>query len=145
MTITSSTQSLALAIADLSQKLSELASLMNPDAAETAANATAVGEAQALKTRQMQKKKTSNEAPKAVPTAVDRTPTVSADPSGSESFAESDPVVIIEQVRAGLAEKSQAGLTGQVKTLLEQFGAAKLSGVNPADYAKLITAARALN
>ena len=50
--------------------------------------------------------------------------------------------VTIEQVRAVMAEKSQAGLTAQVKALLESFGAAKLSAVNPEDYEALLEAAK---
>ena len=50
--------------------------------------------------------------------------------------------VTIEQVRAVMAEKSQAGLTAQVKALLETFGAAKLSAVNPEDYEALLEAAK---
>lgn len=50
--------------------------------------------------------------------------------------------VTIEQVRAVMAEKSQAGLTAKVKELLESFGAAKLSAVNPEDYEALLEAAK---
>ena len=50
--------------------------------------------------------------------------------------------VTIEQVRAVMAEKSEAGLTAQVKALLETFGAAKLSAVNPEDYEALLEAAK---
>lgn len=51
-------------------------------------------------------------------------------------------VVTLEQVRAVLAEKSQSGLTDKVKSLLESFGANKLSAVNPEDYADLMAAAK---
>lgn len=50
--------------------------------------------------------------------------------------------VTIEQVRAVMAEKSQAGLTAKVKELLESFGVAKLSAVNPDDYEALLEAAK---
>ena len=50
--------------------------------------------------------------------------------------------VTIEMIRAVLAEKSQAGLTAEVKTLLETFGANKLSAVNAEDYAALLAAAK---
>ena len=50
--------------------------------------------------------------------------------------------VTIEQVRAVMVEKSQAGLTAQVKALLETFGASKLSAVNPDDYEALLEAAK---
>lgn len=48
---------------------------------------------------------------------------------------EPEEVITIEQVRAVLAEKSQAGFTAQVKALLESFDANKLSAVKPEDYA----------
>ena len=60
------------------------------------------------------------------------------------SSEESKPVFTIEQVRAVLAEKSQAGLTAQVKDLLTSFGSVKLSGIDPARYGELIEAAKAL-
>ena len=50
--------------------------------------------------------------------------------------------VTIEQVRAVLAEKSQAGLTAEVKSLLESFGANKLSAVKDEDYAAVLAAAK---
>ena len=50
--------------------------------------------------------------------------------------------VTLEMVRSVLAEKSQAGLTDKVKSLLESFGAAKLSAVKSEDYAKLMAAAK---
>ena len=53
--------------------------------------------------------------------------------------------VTLEMVRSVLAEKSQAGLTDKVKSLLESFGAAKLSAVKSEDYAKLMAAAKELN
>ena len=65
--------------------------------------------------------------------------------SGTESSnKEEKPVVTIEQVRALLAEKSQAGLTSKVKSLLESFGANKLSAVAAEDYEKLLAAAKDL-
>lgn len=56
-----------------------------------------------------------------------------------------DEVVTLEMVRSVLAEKSQAGLTDKVKSLLDSFGAVKLSAVRPEDYAKLMVAAKELN
>ena len=49
--------------------------------------------------------------------------------------------VTLEQVRAVLAEKSQDGLTAEVRGLLEKFGAAKLSQIDSANYAALLTEA----
>ncbi len=52
--------------------------------------------------------------------------------------------ITIEQVRAVMAEKSQAGLTSKVKELLEKYGTNKLSAVNPDDYAALMEEAAQL-
>lgn len=66
-------------------------------------------------------------------------------PEKRESAEDTKEVITIEQVRAVMAEKSQAGLTAQVKELLEKFGANKLSAVKPEDYADLMAAAKELN
>lgn len=52
--------------------------------------------------------------------------------------------VTLEQVRAALAEKSQLGFTANVRTLLEKYGAPKLSQIDPANYAALLADAEAL-
>ena len=52
--------------------------------------------------------------------------------------------VSLEQVRAVLAEKSQAGFTAEVRGLLEKHGAPKLSQIDPANFAALLADAEAL-
>lgn len=52
--------------------------------------------------------------------------------------------ISLEQVRAALAEKSQAGFTAEVRGLLEKYGAPKLSQIDPANYAALLADAEAL-
>lgn len=52
--------------------------------------------------------------------------------------------VTLEQVRAVLADKSQQGFTTQVRTLLEKYGAPKLSQIDPASYAALMADAESL-
>ncbi|GAB6174475.1 hypothetical protein JCM15765_39530 [Paradesulfitobacterium aromaticivorans] len=52
--------------------------------------------------------------------------------------------VSLEQVRAVLAEKSQAGFTVEVRGLLEKYGAPKLSQIAPANYAPLLADAEEL-
>ena len=80
----------------------------------------------------------------------DNTPTTESSADNQEvknTKPDKEPVataVTIEDVRAVLAEKSQAGLTGKVKELLESFGANKLSAVSKADYSKLLDAAKKL-
>ena len=90
-------------------------------------------------------KKKSTESESQPKTKKEKTPTSpSPEESSTGSSTESKPVITIEQVRSVLAEKSQAGLTSQVKDLLTQFGSVKLSGIDPARYPELIEAAKAL-
>lgn len=53
-------------------------------------------------------------------------------------------IVSLEQVRAVLAEKSQAGFTAEVRGLLEKYGAPRLSQIDPANFAALLADAEAL-
>jgi len=50
----------------------------------------------------------------------------------------------LEQVRAVLADKSRDGYTADVRALLEKYGAAKLSEINPSEYAALLAEAEVL-
>lgn len=50
----------------------------------------------------------------------------------------------LEQVRAALAEKSRAGHTAEVKSLLIKHGADKLSDIDPAEYPTLLAEAEVL-
>lgn len=50
----------------------------------------------------------------------------------------------LEQVRAVLAEKSRDGHTAKVRALLEKHGAAKLSEIDPVEYAALLAEAEVL-
>ena len=58
--------------------------------------------------------------------------------------AKSEKEVSLEEVRAVLAEKSHAGLTNEVRGLLEKYGAEKLSLVDPVNYAALLKDAEGL-
>ena len=49
-----------------------------------------------------------------------------------------DPVITLEAVRAVLADKSRAGFTAQIRSLLQKYGADKLSGIDPANYKALL-------
>ena len=67
--------------------------------------------------------------------------------SDSKATKEPDPAppeVTLEEVRAVLAEKSSAGHTDEVRKFLQDFGAAKLSAVDPKDYAALKAKAEVL-
>lgn len=55
-----------------------------------------------------------------------------------------EPPVKMEAVRSVLAEKSKAGHTAEVKSLLAKYGGRKLSEVKPADYAQLLKDAEAI-
>lgn len=52
--------------------------------------------------------------------------------------------VSLEQVRAVLAEKSQAGFTAEVRGLLKKHGAPKLSQIDPANYTALLADAEGI-
>ena len=51
---------------------------------------------------------------------------------------EPKPALTLEQVRAVLADKSRAGHTAAVRELLQKYGAAKLSQVDPKNYEALM-------
>ena len=50
----------------------------------------------------------------------------------------------LEQVRAVLADKSRMGFTAEIRALLQKYGAAKLSGIDPANYKALVVDAEVL-
>ena len=54
-----------------------------------------------------------------------------------EAQPEKKPELTLEQVRAVLADKSRAGHTASVRELLQKYGAAKLSQVDPKHYEAL--------
>lgn len=56
-----------------------------------------------------------------------------------------EPELTLEQVRAVLADKSRKGHTAEVRALLQKYGAAKLSGIDPANYKALLADAEVLN
>ncbi|MDD3238537.1 MAG: DNA ligase [Lachnospira sp.] len=136
MTHLSSIKELASDIVKLSKTLSTLAVEI-----ESAHMQEPVEENAATTEKKAQKAVEAQKGPK---TQTD-SPEEEKNPSGTgSSNKEEKPTVTIEQVRAVLAEKSQAGLTSKVKTLLESFGANKLSAVDPAEYEKLLAAAQGL-
>jgi len=60
------------------------------------------------------------------------------------SEAPSQKAISIEEIRAVLASKAQAGNRREVKELLLKYDSGKLSGVKPEDYAALMADAEAL-
>ena len=68
--------------------------------------------------------------------------------SGNEPEAEAapaEPVLTLEAVRAVLADKSRAGFTAQIRSLLQKYGADKLSGIDPVNYKALLADVEGLN
>lgn len=52
--------------------------------------------------------------------------------------------ITLEEVRAKLAEKSQVGLTAQVREIIQKYGGSKLSEVDPKHYADMLKDAEVL-
>ena len=63
----------------------------------------------------------------------------------SPAKEEKKPELKLENVRAVLAEKSRAGHTAAIRTLLQKYGAKKLSGVDPKHYEALLKDAEELD
>ena len=55
-----------------------------------------------------------------------------------------EPQLTLEQVRAVLADKSRMGFTAEIRTLLQKYGAATLSGIDPVYYKALVADAEVL-
>ena len=65
------------------------------------------------------------------------------EPAPAEAEPEKKPLTL-EEVRMVLAEKSRAGYTAEVKSLITQHGADRLSDVDPAEYEALLSEAEVL-
>ena len=61
-----------------------------------------------------------------------------------ETVSPPEPQLTLEQVRAVLADKSRMGFTAEIRTLLQKYGAAKLSGIDPVHYKALVADAGVL-
>lgn len=57
---------------------------------------------------------------------------------------ENKPNLSLEKVRGVLAEKSRAGFTAEVRTIIVSHGADCLSGIDPAEYEAVLKEAEAL-
>ena len=55
-----------------------------------------------------------------------------------------EPALTLEQVRAVLADKSRMGFTAEIRSLLQKYGASKLSGIDPVHYKSLLVDAEVL-
>lgn len=77
--------------------------------------------------------------------AKDQNAAPESDMQEAAAPAKEEPKAItIEEVRALLASKTQAGKRREVKELLLKYDSGKLSGVKPEDYAALMADAEAL-
>ena len=56
-----------------------------------------------------------------------------------------EPQLKLEDVRAVLADMSRKGHTAEIRDLLQKYGAAKLSGIDPANYNALLKDVEGLN
>ncbi|WP_283673584.1 DNA ligase [Butyricicoccus sp. Marseille-Q5471] len=62
----------------------------------------------------------------------------------AEKAPPAEPALTLEEIRAVLADKSRAGHTAEIRSLLQKYGADKLSGVDPANYKALLADAEGL-
>ncbi len=53
--------------------------------------------------------------------------------------------ITLEEVRAKLAEKSQAGLTAEVREIIKKYGGSKLSEIAPVNYVDILKDAEVLS
>lgn len=65
--------------------------------------------------------------------------------SVEEARSEKKPALTLEEVRAVLAEKSRNGHTAEIRSLLQKYGATKLSAVDPNNYEALLNDAEVLD
>lgn len=59
--------------------------------------------------------------------------------------SDSQPTVSLVDIRARLGELSRAGYTAQVRAILERYGVARLSEVDPKDYEAILKEAEELS
>ena len=69
----------------------------------------------------------------------------SGDEPVPEETVPAEPVLKLEAVRAVLAEKSRAGFTAQIRSLLQKYGASKLSEIDSTRYGGLLADVEGLN
>lgn len=69
----------------------------------------------------------------------------SSDEPVPEKVASPEPAFSLEAVRAVLADKSRAGFTAQIRSVLLKYGADKLSGIDPVNYKALLADVEGLN
>lgn len=65
--------------------------------------------------------------------------------SVEKARSEKKPALTLEKVRVVLAEKSRNGHTAEIRSLLQKYGATKLSAVDPNNYEALLNDAEVLD
>ena len=65
------------------------------------------------------------------------------EPPAHEAHEEAKPLTL-EEVRAALADKSRQGHTAEIRSLLQKYGATKLSQLDPVNYKALLAEAEVL-
>lgn len=65
--------------------------------------------------------------------------------SVKKARSEKNAALTLEEVRAVLAEKSRNGYTAEIRSLLQKYGATKLSAVDPKHYEALLKDAEVLD
>ena len=68
----------------------------------------------------------------------------SNDEPANVSNPAAEPAITLEAVRAILADKSRNGHTAQIRSLLQKYGATKLSEIDPVNYKALLAEAEVL-
>lgn len=78
------------------------------------------------------------------PTDADKKPTTVKESEPKKTAKSANKKIKLEDVRAVLAEKSQAGMTAGVREIIQKYGAAKLSEVDSKHYADILKDAEGL-
>ena len=63
----------------------------------------------------------------------------------AEEVPADEPALTLEEVRAVLAEKSRKGHTAEIRSLLQKYGADKLSELDPTSYKALLAEVEVLS
>lgn len=62
----------------------------------------------------------------------------------AKATKKAEPEVSMEKVRSVLAQKSQAGFTTEVRTIIQKYGASRLSEIDPKDFKAVLADAEEL-
>lgn len=79
------------------------------------------------------------------PTETAEPTTAKKEPAPKKSEKPKKKEITLEEVRAKLAEKSQAGLTAEVREIIKKYGGSKLSEIAPEHYVDILKDAEVLS